>query len=374
MHRRRDLLVLAVLGIVGSFAPVLAQDGPKGDPSKQEKPAASLKVGDPAPALTVTRWLQGDAVTKFQPGKVYVVEFWATWCTACIRSMPHLAELQARYKDRGVTVIGFTSRDIRKSSNSEEKVAAFVKKRGPGLRYSFAYCDDDTTFDAWMKAAGHHNLPGIFVVDRTGRIAYIDGPMFLEMALLKVLAGDSSAKVIGDEMAKVIADYRTLCAPLERDQTAYLQNEPETFLRALKEFEARYPPLADCLPVAGLKLMLLLRQANLDAAKDYAETLLAKSIQKRNAFLLEFLNVLLRERKENKELTALAVRAADALVRIDGGKDAYSLLRLANTYRLSGDSAKAKEYARKAVDASAGESLADRQEIEKEANRLGAGK
>jgi hypothetical protein len=120
--------------------------------------------------------------------------------------------------------------------------------------------------------------------------------------------------------------------------------------------------------------MLLLKQTNPGDAKDYADKLLVKAIKQRDVFRLEMLNVLLRQKKENKALVALAVRAADALVRIDGGKDAYSLLRLADAYFVSGDSAKAKEYARKAIEASAGDSSADQQEIEKEARRLGTEK
>lgn len=68
------------------------------------------------------------------------------------------------------------------------------------------------------------------------------------------------------------------------------------------------------------------------------------------------------------------MRAAEALVRIDGGKDADSLIRLADAYLVSGDNVKAKEYARKAIAAAAGGSSADQQEIEKEARRLGAEK
>lgn len=120
--------------------------------------------------------------------------------------------------------------------------------------------------------------------------------------------------------------------------------------------------------------MLLMKQANPGDAKDYADKVLAKAIQQKNVFVLQWLNVALLEKKENKELMAVAVRAAEALVRIDDGKDAYSLIRLANTYRVSGDSAKAKEYARKAIDAAAGESPADQQEIEKEARKLVAEK
>jgi thiol-disulfide isomerase/thioredoxin len=364
MVRTTRFLALAAIGAVSPFAPVVAQDSLKKDPAAEKKPAAALKVGDRAPALKVTRWLQGDAVRKFEPGKVYVVEFWATWCGAPIRYMPHLAELQARYKDQGVTVISFTSRDIRGvPGNTEEQVAAFVKKRGPVLKYPFAYADDGTTEAAWLKGAGREHFT-TFVVDRAGRIAYMGGPMFLGMALPRVVAG-ASAKAVGDEMARVDADYRAVCTHLDRD--------PEAFLRALKKFEARYPPLADFLPAAGIKLGLLLKQGKADEGKRYAEALVAKAIKQNNVVLLDLAFLQLRGQKESKELVALAVRAAEALVRIDG-KDAQSLLRLADAYHASGDKARAKQYARRAIAAAAGEPAAFRQGIEKEARRLGAEK
>src|SRR5690606_10442976 len=107
------LVVTAIVGLVtaigaaGDRTPVRDTK----EPVKSEKRPASLKAGDPAPPLKASKWLQGDEVKRFEPGKVYVVEFWATWCGPCIAFMPHLAELQARYKDKGVTVIGITSRD-----------------------------------------------------------------------------------------------------------------------------------------------------------------------------------------------------------------------------------------------------------------------
>jgi hypothetical protein len=45
-------------------------------PGQQE---ITLKVGDPAPSLTIGEWVKGDAVPAFTQGKAYVVEFWATW-------------------------------------------------------------------------------------------------------------------------------------------------------------------------------------------------------------------------------------------------------------------------------------------------------
>ena len=81
------------------------------DPPK--KPEPSLKVGDPAPALKATKWLQGTEVKSFEKGKIYIVEFWATWCGPCIVMMPHMSEMQEEYKDKSVTFIGYTGQGHR---------------------------------------------------------------------------------------------------------------------------------------------------------------------------------------------------------------------------------------------------------------------
>src|SRR5688572_6824044 len=79
-----------------SFVPQSAAPQATAAKPSQERPYA-LMIGDPAPAIQVAEWVQGKPVAKFEPGSMYVVEFWATWCGPCKVAIPHLNELSKTY-------------------------------------------------------------------------------------------------------------------------------------------------------------------------------------------------------------------------------------------------------------------------------------
>jgi thiol-disulfide isomerase/thioredoxin len=179
MNRRLGIVTIALLAVAPLAATQAADEPADVDASARIR----LKVGDPAPPLKVTRWLKGGPVAALEPGKVYVIEAWASWCAPCVAAMPHLTKLQARYKDKGVVVIGL---------NVLERDAAaaepFVRKMGD--RMSYAVAADDLSagapgvlVDTWLRTAGRKGLPWTILVDRRGRIAWMGFPTMMDRPL-----------------------------------------------------------------------------------------------------------------------------------------------------------------------------------------------
>jgi thiol-disulfide isomerase/thioredoxin len=147
--------------------------------------AARLRIGDPAPPIEVSDWVRGEAFGGFEPGKVTVVEFWATWCGPCRTSMPHLTELQQAYEDRGVRILGI-------SDEPREKVASFLEtpEWQEKARYTLGTDPDRSSHRDYMQATGQRGIPTAFIVDAAGEVAWIGHPMVMDEPLAKIVAGE----------------------------------------------------------------------------------------------------------------------------------------------------------------------------------------
>ncbi|MBI1375213.1 MAG: redoxin domain-containing protein [Phycisphaera sp.] len=167
--------------------------------------AQTLKVGDPAPELYIAKWVQGEPVKSFEKGKVYVIECWATWCGPCVAAIPHLSELNTKFKDKGAVFIGVNVWD----QAEVEAIEAFVKEQGASMNYRVAKDEggrEGKTAAAWLQAAGRNGIPCSFVVDKEGKVAWIGHPMGgLEEVVEKILADKFDAKAEAEKSARMEA-------------------------------------------------------------------------------------------------------------------------------------------------------------------------
>lgn len=221
----RNLAVFGVLAVMAATAP-----------------ASDVGPGSPAPAMSVKTWIKGTPVTSFDRNKLYVVEFWATWCGPCKQSIPHLTELANKNKD--VTFVGVSIWEDDKDGN----IAKFVADMGDKMNYNVAYSGNkDGMAKTWMEAAGQNGIPTAFVV-KQGQIEWVGHPMELEKPLADIKAGtfDRKAFKVGfDKMAAETRDRQAAGKAIRSSVVLYDQGKTAAAKKALADAVAKYPGAAD---------------------------------------------------------------------------------------------------------------------------------
>lgn len=222
---------VALLFLLIAVPPALGQAEQSDDPktAQEEDPKSkddkiTLRVGDQAPPLVVDEWIQGEPISEYAD-KFYIVEFWATWCAPCIKGMPHLSDIAKRYEKDGLEVVAFTSA----TSNSQEAVQNFVKKRGKVLHFRFGFCATDALDKSFMRAASQKAIPCSFVIDRKGRIAYIGLPHDLDYVVSRVAKNKWRGQADADELKNMNESISNL--------HSLAQTDPEKALALVKHIE-----------------------------------------------------------------------------------------------------------------------------------------
>lgn len=258
--KNRNLLCLLIL-LTLNWAEMKGQTGQ----------TVSLKVGDAAPPVAVRKWIKGNPVKNFQPGMVYVVEFWATWCGPCQAAMPHLSELARKYKGKA-EVLSF---DVKEDAKIDflPKVERFVKWSGDRMDYAVAVdATGDVMEKTWLDAAGENGIPHIFIIDKQGKIAWHGHPDYVEDVLEAVVndrydeAGKQQIEAVKKEK---IARYDTLGKKM---MAARKNGDYKTALAAVEEIFPLFGGLRSY--CSKMKYEFL---SHLDSAKarQFAEQLMA---------------------------------------------------------------------------------------------------
>lgn len=333
---------------------------------KDEPKKAKFALGDPAPPLVVAKWLQGPE-TKFEKGKVYVIEFWATWCGPCIKSMPHLAKLQEDFGKKGLQIIAVTTAD--EDGNSLEAVQEFVKKRGPKLPFPFAFCNTDATNTAYREDAGFDGLPASFVIDQSGKLAFVGHPTDLDDVLPRVFANDWKGQASIDEIEKEKNELDDILNLIQdAAQRAEKANEgrgPEIVtkavgnaaaeasaeaLRLLPAYEKKWPYKASQPIYDAVKLAVTLQARDYEAGAKMTESLLKKAVEAKDSDTLDRIRSFWSAKALNpdRKSVAFAITAAEEVLKIQGDSDLMVVLGAAEAYYAAGNKAKGDEFGAKA--------------------------
>jgi thiol-disulfide isomerase/thioredoxin len=164
MNSWKGLLACAIIaGII--VALLLRMDGRPGA-------EAQALVGNPAPDFRGDFAINGDPIKLSDlRGKVVLLDFWATWCGPCIEALPHLVELNGKYKNAGLAVLGVTV------YNNDQPVpmqrARFTKfAQQHGMDYLIMTLDNKDA-GRTLDAYGVKNFPQVVLIDRQGIVRHV---------------------------------------------------------------------------------------------------------------------------------------------------------------------------------------------------------
>ena len=168
-----------IIGLLAMLLPLLS--------GAQSPPVKALDIGDAVPDITITNVYNYPA-SKIHlsdlKGKLVILDFWATWCSACIKEFPKLDSLQASFKD-SIQIVLVSNAG---SDNIKGIRQFFTKRFNPsGEKYTFPLAINDTTV---IKLFPHISIPHMVWLYMGKVIAITDGEEITANRMRQVFANE----------------------------------------------------------------------------------------------------------------------------------------------------------------------------------------
>lgn len=150
------------------------KDRPENGFVLEEKSDAQNAAGDKESAKDLSNLATKDINGKefsskdFADYDLTMVNVFATWCTACVKEIPDLAELHKEMKDKGVNIVGVVTDTVDDNGENQDAIAkSKVIQEKTKASYQFLM-PDKTNFNGRLN--GIQALPETFFVDKNGNI------------------------------------------------------------------------------------------------------------------------------------------------------------------------------------------------------------
>jgi thiol-disulfide isomerase/thioredoxin len=139
--------------------------------------AIARLIGNPAPELAVSRWLDSGGVKLADlRGKVVLLDFWAMWCSPCIAAYPHLRGFQSKFGGKGFEIIGVTrfygrsdTEDNLSREQERKSLEAYKVKYKQLWPIAVGRIDDVTNDERFGVIA----MPTTVLIDRRGAVRHV---------------------------------------------------------------------------------------------------------------------------------------------------------------------------------------------------------
>jgi cytochrome c biogenesis protein CcmG/thiol:disulfide interchange protein DsbE len=159
---------VVVIGLLALVAYQMRHSGPLA--------AGPVGVGEKAPVFTLTTFEGETYDLNALKGQVVLVNFWASWCIPCEQEAAALENTWRHYKDQGVVYLGVDYVD------TETEARAFIK------RYDGTYPNGPDLGTRVSQAYRIRGVPETYLIDRTGRLAYVKiGPFLGEQEIRDII-------------------------------------------------------------------------------------------------------------------------------------------------------------------------------------------
>ncbi len=155
---KKIILTLFLLALIQSFS--------------QENIRVNEKV-----QIKISNWILNTPKDKNLENKYIVLEFWATWCYPCLKSVKHINEVQSKFNRKDLYFISIT----------DEKVEA-VKSISKKIDFKSIVVSDQMKYNYfWKNGLKSLSLPLTILIDNNGIIKWIGMPFILNEKIIQDL-------------------------------------------------------------------------------------------------------------------------------------------------------------------------------------------
>lgn len=148
---------------------------------------AQIKIGDTAPNIYITDWIQNEPKNTFLKGKFIVIDFWATWCAPCLASMSHMNTLVEENKTKSNLIF------LAMSDEAKDKILPILSR----VPFKASVVTDTTHFTQDSFEITY--IPNCIIIDDKGYVRWTGNPKELTNDIIQDVLAQKKLDIVNNK-------------------------------------------------------------------------------------------------------------------------------------------------------------------------------